>query len=169
MLARNCDFARSACTAAARASSASARALALAQEPLHLAPRLHLLGHVVAVRRDPGPGAVRFHERLVDEVDEALLRLAARRAHEQHGHLTADDGLAGGQHLIEQGEESLVAHLGECISDGQADQVAMADELVVAVVGELEDVMPAAEDGEEGGRLLEDGGEPRALDLQLVD
>ena len=45
----------------------------------------------------------------------------------------------------------------------------MADELVVAVVGQLEGVVLAAQHGEEGGRLLEDGGEPRALEVQLVE
>ena len=68
----------------ARQLRLGARALALVEEPLDLAPRQHLLGDVVAMGGDARPGAVGLDERLIDEVDEALLGRVARRARESN-------------------------------------------------------------------------------------
>ena len=40
----------------------------------------------------------------------------------------ADEGLAGGEHLIEESQETLAFDLGEGFADGQADDVAVADQ-----------------------------------------
>ena len=94
-----------------------ARAFALVEQPLDLTPCSHLLGDVVAMGGDARPGAVGLDERLIDEVDEPLLGRASWRAREQHRNLVANVRLAGPQHLVEQGEESLVAHLGKRVGD----------------------------------------------------
>ena len=87
-------MARFAASASARALRLGARALALGEEPLDLAPREHLLGHVGAMSDDARAGAVGVDERLVDEVDEALLGRVAGGAREQDRDLAPDERLA---------------------------------------------------------------------------
>ena len=82
--------------------------------------RLHLLGDVVALDEDAGDSAVAIEDRLVDEVQEALLRRRARRALQLHLQALADKGLAPCEHLVQQLEEALARDLGQRLAHGLA-------------------------------------------------
>ena len=130
--------------------------LGLQAGALRLPPRADVVGDVVAVRHHPGARAVPLPDRVVDEVDEVLLRLAVALARDHHGHLAADERRSRLEHAVEELLEALAAHVRERLEERPPDQLAVAHHLVVGPVDVLEDVLGAAQHGHEGGRLRED-------------
>ncbi len=76
---------------------------------------------------------------LVGEVDEDLL--GPLLVQERCPYLPAHNLLPGGIDLVQQVEETLLAHLGEGLLDSTAQHRAPADQAHVFGVGELEDVV----------------------------
>ena len=109
-----------------------------------------------AFHEDPGRLPVGAEDRLVDEVQEALLGRSVGRALEEDADRPADEGFAAGHHPFEQLNEALAAHLGQGHGHRTTDDRAMADELVISVVGEGEGEVAPGEHGHEAGRLAED-------------
>ena len=105
------------------------------------------VGDVDADDDDAGDGVVGFAEGLVDEVEVAELERAGGAAGELDGGAVAEEGLAGGVDVVEQGEEALAFGFGDGFANGFAEDVALADEVEVEGVGELEDVVRAARAG----------------------
>ncbi len=126
-------------------------------------------GDVDAEDDDSGDGAVGLAPGLIDEVEEALFERVGGGAGELDGGAAADEGFAGPVDLVEQGDEALSFGFGDGFANRFADQIALAHELLIERIDHLEDVFGAAEEGEEGGRLLEEVGEPFALLLEFLD
>ena len=93
---------------------------------------------------DAADRSVGFRDRLVDEVDDALFEAALPSELNRHGHVTPDEGPARRIDLVEELEEALALDLGQCLTDGDPDDVAMADELEIGLVRILENVRRAA-------------------------
>ena len=133
--------------------------LALAQGLLGV----HALRHVGALGEDARHPAVRVLDRLVDEIDEALLDGRAGRALQADLQGAALESLALRVDPVEQLEEALALDLGQRLPDRLPDHVAVTDELHVGRVDELEDVLRPAQHRHEAGRLLEEFLEALAL------
>ncbi len=74
-----------------------------------------------------------------------------------------DIGFAAPVHARQHVKEALLDRLGQDVGDGPADRVAMADQLHVSGVGELEHEIGAAKQRHETRRLLEQRREPFPL------
>ena len=80
----------------------------------------------------------------------------------------ADVGLAGFIDVVEEGEEALSFGFGDGFANGFADDAALADELQIERIAHFEDVVGAAEDGEEGWSLLKEIGEPLLAGAEVL-
>jgi hypothetical protein len=126
-------------------------------------------GDVDAEHDDAGDGAVGFTSGLIDEVEETLFKRLGGGAGEMDGGAASDEGFVGSVDFVQKGEEALSFGLGQGFANGFADEIALAHELLVERIDHFEDEIGAAEDGEEGGRLLEEIGEAFALLLEFLD
>ena len=130
----------------------------LPRQRLGLLVRHHRLGdfdrvdhHAAHPRRRP--------RGLGDEVEDAP------QLSEQLGELGAEEGLVAGQHLVEDAPGGFGRGVGQHLTRLAPDQLAAPHQLLEARVGQLEDVLRAADDGDGRGRLHEERMEVRALRL----
>ena len=84
-------------------------------------------------------------DRLVDEVEVDILRVAARPAIQPHVHRPTDVRLAAQAHAVEQLVDALAGQLRQSLANRFPDQIAAADELDVVPVGQLVDVIRSAQ------------------------
>jgi hypothetical protein len=122
----------------------------------------HRVGDVDPFGEDAGHFAVGAADRLVDEVDEALLGRSVR-ARQQRRRALADIGPAALVDLVEQGEIALAFQLRQHFARRAAEIVAFADQPPVGAVDELEDVVRPADDRDQPGRLFEQLAQPLCL------
>ena len=138
------------------------------EEPEPLVALAHRRLGPLAVRQvdpldeDARHGSVDVPERLVDELEEPFLGRPAGFPLDQDPHVRADERLAGPIHAIQQLEETLALDLRQGFADRLADDVPAPDELIIAVVRELEDMPRPPEDRQERGRAAEHLGQPRS-------
>ena len=69
----------------------------------------------------------------------------------QEAYVLADGRLARRIHFIQEFEEALSCDLGQSFRHGFLEHVAVADELEIAVVYQLEDVLRSPQDRQERG------------------
>jgi hypothetical protein len=112
-------------------------------------------GDIDAFHEDAVDGAGRIAQGLEDEIQDARLGRRTGRALQQHRHGPSDKGFARAKHIVEQGGKALFLDLGQRLAHGLADDVAMADQLVVGRVGQFEAMLRPAQDRCEAGRLGE--------------
>lgn len=112
------------------------------------------LADIVALHEDAADLAGVVQDRLVDEVDVVLHRRTVGLRPQLHRHGAADEGLAGGVHAVEQFEEALALQFGQRVPHRLAEDVAVADQRVVGLVGQFEHVLRAPAHGHEARRLL---------------
>ena len=105
-------------------------------------------------------------DRLIDEIEKNLLRLRLA-AGQQQAHRTADEGLAGCMDAIEQLIDPLIRQLGQRLANRFSEHGTIRHELEVGRVGQLVDVLRAAQDGDSHRSVLEDARE--AAGMQLLD
>ena len=117
--------------------------------------RAMLVGDVEAVDEQALDRAVRVEDGLVDEVDEALFQRRRGRALQLNLHVGADERGRRVEAVVQQLEEALALDFGQRLAHGQARDLAMADQLQVGLVGELEAMLAARQQRHEAGRLLE--------------
>jgi hypothetical protein len=146
-----------------------AGALALAEQPLHLAPGEHLRGDVGAVHdhawRVPSASVSAWKH----HVQVARLERRAGGALEQHRRLAAHPRLPRLPHALDQLVEALPADLGDRLEQRLADHVAVPDQLVVRLVDEVVDLLRPAEDDDEARGAAEHVGQAGPLHLERVE
>ncbi|OEZ97261.1 hypothetical protein DUPY_36350 [Duganella phyllosphaerae] len=132
----------------------------VAQAHQRVAPHFALdaVGNVDALHQDAGHGAVAIAHRLVDEIDMALGGGAVRRRRHQVAGAVGGIRFAAAVHLVEQRDEALVHRFGQALRHGQAQHIALADQLQVAGIDEREAVRGTVEHGHEHRGLLEQFG-----------
>ena len=106
-------------------------------------------------------------ERLINEIDVPLLERAVGLAAEHEPHVRPDERLAGLEHAVEDLEVPLALDLRNGLPDRLADQVPVADQLVVPAVRPLEDMAGPLQDGRVRRGKLEHLGQLPALGLHL--
>ena len=102
-------------------------------------------------------------DRLVDEVEEALLDRSLLLAFQQDPDASADVGLAARPDLLEQSDETLLHHFRQSFDDGLADDLTIADEPAIGCIGHLEPMFGPRQHRDEARRLLEQGAQPLSL------
>ncbi len=123
------------------------------------------LGDVVAFAEYAGDLAGLVEHGLIDEVEETLDFRSPWSQPQPDRHVVRGMAPARGVDLCEPFEESLALEFRERVPGGLADVVAVAEQLDVGVVDELEDVARLPQDGDEARRLLEEP--PLAIRLLL--
>ena len=93
-------------------------------------------------------------DRLVDEVEEAFLELAGA-ALQLHRHGLALVGLATRVDVVQQLEKTLALEFRERLADGLALHFAIADELEIGRIGQLEHMVGIAQHRHHARRLRE--------------
>jgi hypothetical protein len=102
------------------------------------------LGHVVAFNEDAGDRGGVVGDRLVDKIDKPLLDGTPWLSLKRHGHGKSPERLASREHLVKQFEEALALDFGKRHPHRLSDDVAaVADELQIGGVDDLEDVLGA--------------------------
>jgi hypothetical protein len=133
-----------------------------------------LLGDVVALDEDAGRAAVLRHDRLIDEIEIALIKSAVRTLLQIHGRAAAYIGLAGSIDLIEQAHEALLDYFRKRLGHGPTHDIATVDERAIGLVDHGEPMLWPAEHRDEAGGLRKHAlkafalGLERALDPHLV-
>ncbi len=107
----------------------------------------HAVGDVAALREDAQHGAVIAEEGLIDEVEEALFERRAGLALQARPHAAADERLPVAKDPVEDLEKSLSLDFRKRVAHRLSDQIAMADELQIGFVDEVENVGPARPGG----------------------
>jgi len=130
--------------------------LAFGEEALKLLASADFFRHYRPVYHYARPRAVGLDEGVVDEVEEALLELAAGSGTEHRWNIAPDVGNSGFQNPVQQFLETLALQLGKRLEQRLADDVGPAGEIEVRTVGPDEYVIRTADNGKKGGRLLED-------------
>ena len=129
--------------------------------------RLVLLGDVVALDEDAGRRAVVGHDRLVDEIEIALVEDAVRAVLQSDGRAAPDIGLARSINPVEQPDEALLDHFRKRLGNGPADDIAAGDQRPVGLVHHGEAMLGPADHRDEARRLLEHALQALALGLEL--
>ena len=101
------------------------------------------LGDVVALTEDAGDPAGLVPHRLVDEVEEALLRGSHQARLKTDRQVMGDEALTGRIDLVEPLEEALSVEFGEDLAHILSNEVTVAEQAPVGLVDELEDVLRA--------------------------
>ena len=114
---------------------------------------------------DAGNGAAALAHGLVDEVHEAAIERFVAGPAQQRRHFATVERLAGAVDVVEDFEKALAFDLGDRLAHGFSDDVALADDLVIQLVGQLEDMIRAAQRTDERGRLFDDGRQLQAFRL----
>ncbi|MNY22883.1 hypothetical protein D3C86_1565240 [compost metagenome] len=113
------------------------------------------VGDVMPLDEDAHDRAGVVADRLVDEVQIARRQQAVGRLLQLHGTLSPLAGLARRQHLVEKIIEALTRQFRQGLADGLSDHVAMADQLTIGAVVQLDHVLRAVQHGDEARRLHE--------------
>ena len=121
---------------------------------------------VVPLREQPRHAPVLADDRLVQQVDIAILQRGAGLALQRDFQIAQHDRLAARQGAVEHGAQVLRGHLGQGVEHGLADQLAMPDQVVIGFVSHLEDMVGTGEHGNEARRLIEHRLQLAALDAQ---
>ncbi|MND60961.1 hypothetical protein D3C80_522040 [compost metagenome] len=94
-------------------------------------------------------------DRLVDEVEIAGRQRAVGRLLQLHGALPPMKGLSGRQHLVQEVIIALARQLRQGLTDGFPHHVAMADQLAIGAVVQLDHVLGTVQHCDEARRLHE--------------
>ena len=112
--------------------------------------------HVVRDDDDAVDATLFVEDRLVDQVEVDVLRVAARPAIQPHVHRLTDVWLAAQAHAVEQLVDALAGQLRQSLANRFPDQIAAADDLDVLPVGQLVDVIRSAQHRNRDGRVREE-------------
>ncbi len=134
----------------------------------HVLKRAFAFGNVGAFGEDTGHRTVSGENRLIQQVDIAPFHGAARLALQIDGQGVGAERLARPVNFIEKIEIALARRLGHRIAHGAADDVAVADQLLIGRVGIVEDMFGTARHRHEGRRFLEQLHEAFTLVLQFA-
>ena len=126
-----------------------------------------LLGDVMPLEEDARGGAV-GDDRLVDEIEIALVDRPARTMLQLELRVAADKRLAGPVDLVEQSDKALRRHLGHGFADRLSQYFPMADQRAVGLIHHGELMFGAAGDGDEARRLLEHAAQALAFRVELA-
>ncbi len=132
---------------------------------LRVAPRPRQLRHVVDDRGDRVDLAVAIDDRLIDEVEEVLVRRAVGRRVHQQAQRAAHVRLAGGPDPVQQLVHALAGELGQRLAQRLSDDRPIVDQAQIHRVGDLEHVLRSAEERHGDRRLFEHAGEPLPVGL----
>ena len=113
----------------------------------------HLIRHVQAKNQDALGALLPIYQRLVDEVDVALLGLAGGVIVQHHQGFGADKRLAGAVHLVEQANEALLRYFRKHVGHGVPQHGAPGRKRLVSCV-EKGKTMLGARERRDGGRHL---------------
>ena len=94
-----------------------------------------VLSGIHAMHEDAGDGAVATAHGQVDEIEPSLFERPTQCASQPHGRVPALEGLAGLEDSLQDLGIGLVRQLRQRFQQWLANQVAPADELVIALVG----------------------------------
>lgn len=119
--------------------------------PLGLLARQHLRRDVEGEHRDPVRLAVRTENRLVDEIEEVILRRPVSR-HRLHRQLVSGERFARLIDPVEEAEETELLRVWHGLGDGASGRI-QPEEPVVERVRELVDVIRAAQHRDRGRRI----------------
>jgi hypothetical protein len=109
----------------------------------------------VPLHEDSGNRAVGLVNGLVEEIHEALLARSLGHGLQHEAHILTDERLARLVDAIEKLVEALTGDVRKRLANGLADHRPPPNELQIGSVGELEDVVLTAQDGDEARGLLE--------------
>jgi hypothetical protein len=116
----------------------------------------HALGHVVALGKDAHHGAVVVDDRLIDEIDVALLdRPAGQRRHRDRQGF-ANKRRACRKHIVEQFVKPLPGQFRQRHAHRFADDVLELGQAVVRLVLQFVHMLRPAKKTDETGRLFEE-------------
>lgn len=104
--------------------------------------------------------------RRVREFHEPFFGRGAGCAGEEDWDFAGEEELPCPQHAIEQIDESLIHNLRERLPHGLAQDRVVANQLIIRVVHQLEDVLLPSQNGEKGRCLLEDVLQARTFELK---
>lgn len=122
--------------------------------------RFNMIGDVDAFHENAADPAVRLCNRLINKVDEAILRQAFRPGGEPDRRAASRKGGSCRIHLIETLEKALPLRLGNGLADWKTNNVARADQLSIGLVCDFINVVRPAQCAHEGGRLFEQARQP---------
>jgi len=111
------------------------------------------VGDVDAFDEDRGDVARRVLDGLEDEIEITRLRGATGRLLKGDFHVFSDKRLTRCEDAVEQANKALPLNLGNSLANGQADHIAMPDQLLIGGVGQHEPMVGTLKERREAGRL----------------